>query len=112
VAKFIFTKNYENALSRVEDYIYSAKNSLEVVESFLDEHDNALKFIGENPKTPAIHPVTGDQSWNFADGRYRLFFRCADVQGETRVYLLHLIDNKEVNLDVYPNNKIPTYDED
>ena len=112
MAKFIFTKNYENALARIEDYIFSATNSLDSVESFLDEHDKALNFIGENPKTPAVHPVTGDQSWNFSDGRYRLFFRCVENQDGVTVYLTHLIDNKEVNLDVYPNNKIPTYDED
>lgn len=112
MVKFILTSNYENSLARIEDHIYAATASLDAIGSFLDEHDNALKFIGENPKTPAIHPVTGDQSWNFAEGRYRLFFRCVEDKDKISVYLLHLIDNKEVNLDVYPNNKIPTYDED
>lgn len=112
MVKFIFTKNYEIALARIEDYIFAATGSLDAVGSFLDEHDKALKFVGDSPKTPAIHPVTGDQSWNFAGGRYRLFFRYVEHKGKISVFLLHLIDNKEVNLDVYPNNKIPTYEED
>lgn len=110
--KFVFTKNYEEALCRIEDYVFGAAKSVEAVESFLDEHDRALKFIGENPNTPAIHPVTGDQSWNFGDGRYRLFFKCVESNGSLVIYFIHLIDNKEVNLAVYPRNKIPTYDEE
>ena len=112
MVKFVFTKNYEDVLARIEDYVFLTSDSTDAVESFLNEHDDALSFIGENPNTPAIHPVSGDQSWNFSNGRYRLFFRCIDSFGETRVYLLHLIDNKEANLDIYPGNKIPTYDED
>ena len=92
--------------------MFSAGQSLHLVASFLDEHDEALQFIAENPHTPAVHPVTGDQSWNFSDGRYRIFFRCVEVASETTVYLLHVIDKKESNLDIYPGNKIPTYDEE
>jgi hypothetical protein len=50
VAKFVFTKNYEDALTRIEDYIFSATDSLASVEAFLDKHDKALTFIDENPK--------------------------------------------------------------
>lgn len=110
--KFIFSSNYETALSRIEDHFFEATGSIIFVESFLKEHDDALMFIGENPKTPAIHPVTGDQSWIFGNGRYRLFFRCIDNNNETIVSLTHLIDNKELNQNIYPSNKIPTYDED
>lgn len=28
------------------------------------------------------------------------------------IYLVHIIDNKELNKSVYPGNKIPTYDEE
>ena len=112
MVKFIFSKSYEINLCRIEDYIFSATESLESVEHFLAEHDQALQFVGENHKTPAIHPVTGDQSWVFGDGRYRLFFRCVSQEADILVHLTHIIDNKESNLDVYPNNKIPTYDED
>jgi len=112
VAKFFFTQNYENCLVRIEDYILFAAKSLDSVQSFLELHDKALAFIGKNPKTPPFHSMTGDQSWNFGDGRYRIFFRYVEGQKELIIYLIHLIDNKEINLDIYPNNKIPTYDEE
>ena len=112
MARFIFTKNYNSALERIEDFIFSSASSLEQVSQFLDEHDRVLTFLQQNPKTPAIHPVTGDQSWVFSDGRYRLFFRAVESSSELTIYLLHLIDNREANIDVYPGNKIPTYDEE
>ncbi len=112
MARFIFTENYNAALERIEDHIFSSTDSIETIEKFLEEHDRVLTFISQNPKTPAVHPVTGDQSWNFGDGRYRLFFKCIKKGSELFVYLTHLIDNKEANTDVYPTNKIPTYDEE
>lgn len=112
MTKFIFTKNYEITLARIEEHIFLTTGSIKSVESFLDEHDQVLKFIADNPQSPAVHPVTGDQSWNFGSGRYRLFFRCVQAVNDLIIYLTHLIDNKEINLDIYPSNRIPTYDED
>jgi hypothetical protein len=111
MARFIFTDNYNSALERIEEHIFLTTDQLEQVGKFLNEHDKALKFIEQNPKTPAVHPVTGDQSWVFGEGRYRLFFKCVFKGNELIVYLTHLIDNKELNTDIYPANKIPTYDE-
>ncbi|MBI4405165.1 MAG: hypothetical protein HY537_13470 [Deltaproteobacteria bacterium] len=112
MARFVLTDNYNAALERIEDHILLTTGSLEHVEKFLAEHDRALTFIGQNPNTAAVHPVTGDQSWIFGDGRYRLFFKCVTRSGEPIVFLIHLIDNREANLDVYPANKIPTYEEE
>ena len=112
MARFVFTKNYNSALERIEDFIFASTSSFEQVSQFLDDHDRVLAFLEQNPKTSAIHPVTGDQSWVFNDGRYRLFFRAVELNSELMIYLLHLIDNREANIDVYPGNKIPTYDEE
>ena len=109
--RFVFSHNYNHALERIEDYIFATTESLEPVESFLDEHDGVLRFIEQNPTTPPIHPVTGDQSWIFGDGRYRLFFKIAGASPNLVINMVHLIDNREVNESVYPANKIPTYDE-
>jgi hypothetical protein len=65
MARFIFTENYNAALERIEDHILRSTESLEQVGRFLDEHDRTLTFIGQHPTTPAVHPVTGDQSWVF-----------------------------------------------
>jgi hypothetical protein len=67
-----------------------------------------LEFLKGNPPTPALHPQTGDLSWPFGDGRYRLFFRFTG----NNIELLDLIDNRMSNLKIYPNNKLPTYNED
>jgi len=112
VIKFIFSTNYESTLSRIEDHIFTTTGSLELVEKFLDDHDQILIFLGQNPKTSAVHPVTGDQSWLFGDGRYRLFFKSVDAEGSTTIYLIDLIDNRELNLQIYPGNRIPTYEEE
>ena len=75
MTRFIFTEAYEKSLRAIEDFIYQSAENLIAVEDFLAEHDRMLVFIEHNPKTPAIHPMTGDQSWVFGDGRYRLFFK-------------------------------------
>jgi len=112
MGRYIFSKNYSTALEQIEDFIFESTESLDQVSKFLDEHDRVLMFIGQNYKTPAIHPVTGDQSWIFGDGRYRMFFNAIESGNEITVHLTHIIDNRSANLDVYPENKIPTYDEE
>ena len=112
VAKFIFSDNYNTNLERIEDYILESSESIDRVSEFLDEHDKILRFIEQNPTTASAHPTTGDQSWVFGEGRYRIFFKCADSTAGMVINLIHIIDNKELNQSVYPGNKIPTYDED
>ncbi len=112
MTKFIVTRQYEKKRIEIEDYIFSINQKISDVHQFLDEHDRVLKFIENNPETPAIHPVTGDQSWPFGNGHYRLFFRVVNLKKAFQIFLLDIIDNKQLNLKVYPENKIPTYTED
>lgn len=107
--KIQLTATYQKRLGDVEDFIWesSGKNLL-AIEAFLTAHDQAISFIKENPETPSFHPETGDRSWPFGNGRYRLFYR---FSGKA-IVLLDLIDNRMSNLNIYPNNVIPTYDED
>ena len=112
MAQFIFSENYNNQLERIEDYILETTDSIDKVSEFLDQHDQVLRFIEQSPTTAAVHPTTGDQSWVFGEGRYRVFFRCVDLKNNLMIYLVHIIDNKELNNKVYPENKIPTYNED
>ena len=107
--KLIVSESYKKRLGEIEDYVYeSTENNYTAVEAFLSEHDRVLEFIANNPNTAASHPQTGDQSWPFGNGRYRIFFKfnCE------KVYLLDLIDNRMSNLKVYPNNSLPTYHEE
>ncbi len=110
--KIIFTEAYEDALDKIEDFIFHSSQEIAVLEWFWNEQDHALQFIVENPQIPAVHPTTGDQSWPFADGRYRIFFKHIADAKSNAVYLTHIIDNRQANLKVYPGNKMPTYDED
>lgn len=113
MAKILLTDAYENRLSGIEEFIFGSTGSLEVLGKFLDEHDRALAFISNNPGTPAPHPVTGDQSWAFGDGRYRLFFKSVTAKNQdVTIYLIHIIDNRQANLDIYPNNSMPAFYED
>lgn len=108
-SKIIITSPYESKLADIEDFVWkSSEKNIEVLEAFLTSHDEILEFLKSNPTTPAVHPQTGDQSWPFGDGRYRLFFK---YDGKN-INLLDLIDNRMSNLKVYPNNSLPTYDEE
>ena len=60
--KIIFTEAYEEALDKIEDFLFSSPQDITVLEWFWNEQDQSLKFIKENPQTPAVHPATGDQS--------------------------------------------------
>jgi hypothetical protein len=109
--KIIFTPTYEESLSGIEDFIYRSSQDQDALEAFADEHDRVLTFISENPTTPAVHPATGDQSWPFGEGRYRLFFKYLSRGKEKLIYLIHLIDNRQANIAIYPGNKMPNFDE-
>ena len=102
------TKKYLETLTEIEDFIFEQTKSIEELEKFHAEHDRVKEFIKQNPNTPAPHPATGDQSWPFSNGRYRLFFKVVKRE-VTLIYLLDLIDNRMLNNKVYPNNSIPTY---
>jgi len=107
--RIILSDTYLKRLGEIEDFIWesSGRNVL-AVETFLVAHDHTMEFLKDNPKTPSPHPQTGDQSWPFGDGRYRLFFKFNSKDIE----LLDLIDNRMSNLEIYPNNVLPTYNED
>jgi len=111
--RFFFTESYNRTLESLEDFILESTGEISQVEAFLKEHDRVLTFIEHNPRTPAIHPVTGDQSWVFGEGRYRVFFvSTLSTPGEGTGFLTHIIDNRQVNLAVCPENSLPTYLDD
>ncbi|MCX6111659.1 MAG: hypothetical protein NTZ90_18840 [Proteobacteria bacterium] len=113
MTKILFTGAYAASLESIEDFIYESTRDLAVLTKFLDEHDRTVQFIADSPDTPAVHPATGDQSWPFGDGRYRLFFKTVRKEGQAIVvYMTHIIDNRKMNLDIYPSNTLPTYQED
>lgn len=108
--KIILTDAYDKALRDIEDYIFGHTSDIGSLQSFWQTHDESLHFIWENPQTAAIHPATGDQSWPFGNGRYRVFFK--HVPTQKIIYMIHIIDNKQANLEIYPGNSLPTYDEE
>lgn len=116
MAQLKATKKYLERLTEIEDFIFEQTKSIEELEKFHEEHDRVKEFIKQNPHAPAPHPNTGDQSWPFSNGRYRLFFkvvkgnRSRASEGEALIYLLDIIDNRMLNIKVYPNNSMPTYE--
>ncbi|MBC75102.1 MAG: hypothetical protein CME64_03730 [Halobacteriovoraceae bacterium] len=109
MTKLLTTKAYVERLLEIQNFIYEQTESIELVQKFHDEHDRVKEFIKQNPTTPAPHPSTGDQSWPFSNGRYRVFMKTVIKEEQTIVYLLDLIDNRMLNHRVYPDNSIPTY---
>ncbi len=56
MAQFIFSENYDNQLERIEGYILEAADSIDKVSEFLDQHDQVLRFIEQNPTPTAPTP--------------------------------------------------------
>lgn len=106
--KFVFSPQYEDRLRAIEDFIFHSTGDIRLVERFLDEHDEGLRFIEDNPSAAAIHTETGDRSWPFGSGRYRIFFLITPTQ----MLLTDIIDNRQMNPDVYPGNSLPTFEID
>ena len=104
----IVSETYKNDWVIEKILFINLQKKITAVDAFLTEHDRVLEFIKSNPTTPAPHPQTGDQTWPFGDGRYRIFFK---FNGE-KIDLSDLIDNRMSNLKIYPNNSLPTYHED
>ena len=110
--QIFFTDQYEKQLQKIENFILESTESLDQVSSFLDEHDKVLNFLLENPETAAVHPSTGDQSWPFADGRYRVFFKGQSREAFVDLYMIVIIDNRQANFKIYPGNSLRTYYEE
>jgi hypothetical protein len=107
--RILFSDTYLRRLELVEDFIWeSSGKSVSAVETFLVEHDRVLGFLKLNSAIPSSHPQTGDRSWPFGNGRYRLFY----IFLKGNILLLDLIDNRMCNLNIYPSNKFPTYEEE
>ena len=85
----LITSSYQKKLTDIENFVWeSTEKNRDLLEEFLTDHDKVLDFIKENPKTPAPHPQTGDQSWPFGNGRYRLFL---NLKGKILFYWILLI---------------------
>ena len=110
MVKLKATKTYLKALTEIEDFIFDCTSSVEEIKKFHNEHERVKEFIKQNPSTPAPHPNTGDQSWPFANGNYRLFFKAVKSGDSLTIYLLDVIDNRMLNKSYYPNNSMPVYD--
>lgn len=111
-AQFFFSRQYDSALRKIEDFIFAQSGSPADIEAFLGELDKAFVFLGQNPGAAAVNSATGDQSWPFSGGRYRIFFVAVTGGDTVQIFLTDIIDNRQANLHVYPGNSIPTYDEE
>jgi mRNA-degrading endonuclease RelE of RelBE toxin-antitoxin system len=109
VVKLKATKTYLKSLTEIEDFIFDCTSNVDEIKKFHTEHERIKEFIKQNPNTPAPHPNTGDQSWPFSNGNYRLFFKVVKSDEEVILYLLDVIDNRILNKSYYPNNSIPSY---
>ncbi len=110
--KIFLSSTYEKQLQKIEDFILMSTESMGAVSKFLIEHDAILQFLSENSSVAAKHPITGDQSWPFFEGRYRVFFVVKFTGNAAMLYLLDIIDNRQANLKIYPGNSLRTYSEE
>ncbi len=98
------TAAYKASLAHIEDFVFGCSQDLRLLEAFIQEHDAAIEFIAQNSNTLAVYPATGGQSSLFSDGRYRIFFKTSRAGKHRTHYLTHIIDNRQANLDLSPDN--------
>jgi hypothetical protein len=112
--RLVYTPQFEDDLTRIEDHIFLSTNDVKFVNKFLDEVDATILWVKSNTTIPKIEE-TGDRSWLFyrdnkGELRYRLTYLYQD-QIKT-IFLKRVIDNREQNLGLYPVHKLGTYSGD
>lgn len=114
MAKFLESARFRESRLEIERHLSSLQDP-RAYSNFVDEYDETLKFIGENPTTPPTEALTGQQTWNFINSRrYRLYFysQISPSTGEVTIFLAEIIPNQSEKSMIYPRTDIPTYRED
>ena len=111
---------FERLHVSIEDHLFNSVHSLEgdaqlafqSVEQFnkaIERFLNTLETMYQNP-APKDH--IGEKSFPIRDGRYRIFYHVKIIgQTDFEITLLDIDDNKQSNLDRFPNHLI-TFDDE
>lgn len=118
----IFKKSpsFEVVRSKIEqhlfDSVFQIESNLELALRSVEQFDAALERLLDTLeamyKNPALEDTHGMKSFPIRDGRYRVFYKISvRPDHDFDLILLDIDDNKQSNLDRFPNHLI-TFDDE
>lgn len=114
--KVVKTPRFDMDQLHIEDHIFESNDQqVKFVETFIQELDTAVQWVGSNAVTPKEDEM-GDRSWPFYRDhrglfRYRLKYLVVASPNEV-IILKRILDNREQNLDIYPAHKLDSFSAD
>ena len=106
LTKIKATPSFEIALNLIENFIFNTRKELSDLDKFLDQLSTVIEFIRNNPTTPNAEEKTGDRTWPFGEGKFRIFYLVSNTTDGIEVLLTDIDANKAANLDRFPDHKI------
>ena len=114
------SSQFEEVRSRIEQHLYDSVFDLEKdiepalrsVDQFAKALDRLLDTLEAMYKNPAPEDTYGIKSFPIRDGRYRVFYKISiRPDSDFDLNLIDIDDNKQSNLDRFPNHLISFDDE-
>lgn len=118
--QFKKSSSFESARSNIEQHLFSSviqiENNFELalrsVEQFDASLERFLDTLEAMYKNPAPEDVLGEKSFPIRDGRYRVFYKISVfANNDFVITLIDIDDNKQSNLDRFPDHLI-TFDDE
>lgn len=119
----IFKKSseFERIRSNIEQHLYDsifalevdAERALRAVEQFNTAIDRFLSTLEGMYQNPQSHNHFGLKSFPIQDGRYRIFYKVQIMNSsDFEITLIDIDDNRQSNLDRFPEHLIAFNDEE
>lgn len=114
------TSEFERIRAKIEDHLYYSvlaiqkepSAALKSVEHFTIAFDRFLSTIQAMYQNPSTNEKLGEKSFPIHQGRFRIFYHIRIVNiSDFEITLIDIDDNRQSNLDRFPNHLI-TFDDE
>lgn len=118
---FEFTDSFEVARTIIEDHLFHSVLSfnqdeglaISSVESFNNSINRLCDILEQMHQTTKATDLAGEKSFPIHGGRYRVFYKIVENDlSKLKIIFTDIDDNKQSNLDRFPQHKIITFDND
>ncbi|MCX6119674.1 MAG: hypothetical protein NT027_19225 [Proteobacteria bacterium] len=119
---FFQTSQFVEIRSNIEQHLFdsvldiekSSEIALQSIESFANAMDRLMEKLEQMYQTTSQKNIHGEKSFPIrGGGRYRVFFKVIPRRdGDFDITFLDIDDNKQSNLDRFPDHKIITFESD
>lgn len=118
---FEFTDSFEAARTIIEDHLYNSVFSIQKdeamalnsIETFSKSINRLCDILEQMYQSSKANDLTGEKSFPIHGGRYRVFYKITVKESSNlKIIFTDIDDNKQSNLDRFPQHKIITFDND